>query len=183
MKKLIIFDFFGVIGGELSPIWFSKYYKKEEALILKDKYFIPADNGEYDIKETIEHMASDLGHSYEEIYEDFKKSATINYELLDYILELRKKYNVALLSNAADGIFDMFFPNLDINKYFDKVFISAKFHMQKPNLDFYKLCIDSFDTKFDEIYMIDDNPKNLKEIHKLGIKGILYSSNKDVFIF
>ena len=43
--RLIIFDFFGVLGGEISTKWFNKHFSSEEATRLKNKYFIPADNG------------------------------------------------------------------------------------------------------------------------------------------
>ena len=181
MKRLIIFDFFGVLGGELSPKWFGRHFNEEEAKVLKDKYFIPADNGEYTIVETLERMAGDLGFKYEDILNEFKENVYRNEELFNYLIKLRKNNTVALLSNAALGIFDLFYPGLDLNKYFDKVFISAENHMQKPHFEFYELCMNSFDTKFDEVYMIDDNLKNIKDIHQIGIKGIQYFNNNDLF--
>ena len=50
MNRLIIFDFFGVLGGELSPKWFKNHFEENLAVELKNKYFIPADNGIYTIK-------------------------------------------------------------------------------------------------------------------------------------
>ena len=37
MKKLYIFDCFGVICGEIAPIWFANRYGEEQANILKTK--------------------------------------------------------------------------------------------------------------------------------------------------
>ncbi len=181
MKRLIIFDFFGVLGGELSPKWFGRHFNEEEAKVLKDKYFIPADNGEYTIVETLERMAGDLGFKYEDILNEFKENVYRNEELFNYLIKLRKNNTVALLSNAALGIFDLFYPNLDLNKYFDKVFISAYHNMQKPDLNFYLKAINSFDNEFDEIYMIDDNIKNICHLNEINVKGILYKNNKDLF--
>ena len=126
-------------------------------------------------------MSNDLGFTYDEIYNDFKSSISTNYELFDYILKLKKNNKVALLSNAVIGLFEMFYKDLDLNKYFDKVFISAYHKMQKPDFKFYNLCVDSFNQKFDEIYMIDDNIKNIKDLDKIGIKGIQYFDNKKLF--
>ena len=64
-------------------------------------------------------------------------------------------------------------------KWFDKVFISSKYKIKKPNKAFYKLCINSFN-EYADIYMVDDNILNL-DISDLGIKGILYKSNEDLF--
>ncbi len=181
MKRLIIFDFFGVLGGELSPKWFSNHFEDSKAKELKEKYFVPADNGEYTIVETLERIANDLGYKYEDVLSEFKENVFTNSELFSYIEKLRKNNTVALLSNAALGIFDLFYPGLDIYKYFDKVFISAEHHMQKPHFEFYLLCVNSFDTKFDEIYMIDDNIKNIKDLGEIGIEGIRYTDNASLF--
>ncbi len=181
MNRLIIFDFFGVLGGELSPKWFSRHFDEKKAKELKDKYFVPADNGEFTIVETLEHIANDLGFKYEDILNEFKENVYMNNELFNYIQDLRKNNTVALLSNAALGIFDLFYPNLDLNKYFDKVFISAEHHMQKPNFEFYLLCKNSFNKQFDEVYMIDDNIKNIKDLSKIDIKGIQYFNNDELF--
>lgn len=181
MNRLIIFDFFGVIGGELSPKWFKNHFEENKAIELKNKYFIPADNGIYTIEETINNMASDLGFTYDAILNEFKLNVSLNNELLDYIMKLRKNNKVILLSNAAKGIFELFYPNINLEEYFDKVFISAYHNMQKPDLNFYLKAINSFDNEFDEIYMIDDNIKNICHLNEINVKGILYKNNKDLF--
>lgn len=179
--RLIIFDFFGVLGGEMSPKWFKKHFELEEALRLKDKYFIPADNGVYTIYETLEHIASDLGFTYEEVVEGFKENVKVNNELFQYVLKLKENNTVSLLSNAAIGIFDLFYPDVNVYKYFDKVFISSEYHMQKPDPKFYLECVNSFDYKFKEVFMIDDNYKNIKDLDKINIKGIQYKNNEELF--
>ena len=180
-KRLIIFDYFGVLGGELSPKWFGRHFSEEEAKILKDKYFVPADNGDYTITETFSRIANDLGFDYDLILNEFKENVSINYELFDYIKKLRKNNTVALLSNAAKGIFELFYPSVNLEETFDKVFISSNYHMQKPQFRFYNLCRDSFETDFDEVYMIDDNIKNIKELDKIKIRGIQYINNEELF--
>jgi len=180
-KRLIIFDYFGVLGGELSPKWFQRHFSLEEAKTLKDKYFVPADYGDYSITETFMRIASDLGFDYDQILNEFKENVSINYELFDYIKKLRKNNTVALLSNAAKGIFELFYPSVDLNNTFDKVFISSNYHMQKPEFEFYNLCKNSFDIKFDEVYMIDDNIKNIKDLNQIDIKGIQYINNEELF--
>ena len=181
MSTLIIFDFYGVIGGEIAPKWFRNHFEQPLADELKSKYFIPADQGLYTFSETLEMMAKDLGFSYDEILKEMLSYVRVNNELLDYILKLRKNNDVALLSNAAKGIYDILFPNLVLEDYFDKLFISAYHNMQKPDLKFYNLCVNSFNKNYDEIYMIDDNIKNISHLDVIGIKGILYSNNEKLF--
>ena len=72
---------------------------------------------------------------------------------------------------------------------FDFCFLSAILFMPPlvaigrvlPDLSFCRLLVNSFDQKFDEIYMIDDSEKNLKNLDKLNIKGILYTNNEKLF--
>ena len=37
MEKVILFDFFGVISSEVSPIWFKRYFNEEAAKIVKEE--------------------------------------------------------------------------------------------------------------------------------------------------
>ena len=181
MNNLIIFDFYGVIGGELAPRWFKNHFDNDKASILKDKYFVPADKGLFTFKETISNMAKDLGLNYDDIINEFKSYVRLNTKLLDYIKMLRKKNNVALLSNAAEGIYELFFPELKFNDYFDKVFLSYKEKLIKPDFKFYELCRNSFNKKFDTVIMIDDNINNVKDLDKIGIIGIQYKNNEELF--
>ena len=144
-KVLFLFDFYGVLSSEIAPKWFSNHIKdEEEASILKNKYFEPADLGKYTFKETIDRMAHDLGYNSIDILEEMKSYAKLNIELLNKILELKKKNKVGLLSNAAIGIFDLLFPDLDFHIYFDKAFVSCDYKIKKPDLKFYNLAIDQF---------------------------------------
>ena len=34
-KKLIVFDFFGVISSEIAPVWLRKYFNEEDAKRIK----------------------------------------------------------------------------------------------------------------------------------------------------
>jgi len=179
-NRLIIFDFFGVLGGEISPRWFRNHFPLEEAVALKDMYLDPADLGEYSVYDVIHKLSINYSIPEEDIKKEWKSYAKRNDELFDYILKLRKNNKVALLSNASEGIFDLIYPT-DFNKYFDKAFISCEHKMKKPDVKFYELCVNSFDTKFDEIYMIDDNTKNLNHLGEIGIHGIQYKNNQELF--
>ena len=110
MNRLIIFDFFGVIGAEISPRWFKKHFKDDEALVLKDKYFEPADLGIYTIDETLDRISLDFNIDKNEIIEEWKSYVKPNNLLLDKILKLKVNNKVALLSNAAKGIFELLYP-------------------------------------------------------------------------
>ena len=181
-KRLILFDFYGVLSSEIAPKWFSNHIKdKNEANILKNRYFEPADLGIFTFKETIDLMAKDLGFNSLDILNEMKSYAKLNMELFNKILELKEKNTIGLLSNAAIGIFDILYPELDFNLYFDKVFISCDYKIKKPDLRFYNLAVEAFNSDFSEIYFIDDNISNIKVLENTKIKGILYKNNEQLF--
>ena len=183
MSKLFIFDFFGVLSGEIANRFFLNHYNPDIALKIKDKYFKPADIGNITFTETIKKISSDIGINYEAILEEFKNYGIINEELFKYILKLKKNTNnhIALLSNAPKDLHKLLYSKINLSDYFEKIYISGQQGISKPDLKFYELCVNSFNEKFDEIFMIDDSSKNLKELDKINIKGILYTSNKELF--
>ena len=181
MSRLFIFDFFGVLSGEIANRFFLNHYDKDIALIRKDSYFKPADVGLITFTETIKKISIDLGIKYEEILEEFKRYGVVNGELFKYILKLKKNNHIALLSNAPKDLLNLLFSQINLSDYFEKIYISGQQGISKPDLKFYERCVNSFEQKFDEIYMIDDSEKNLKDLDKINIKGILYTSNDELF--
>ena len=77
--------------------------------------------------------------------------------------------HVALLSNAPKDLHKLLYSQINLNEYFERVYISGQQGLFKPDLKFYELLVNSFDQKFDEIYMIDDSEKNLKNLDKINI--------------
>ena len=72
MSKLFIFDFFGVLSGEIANRFFLNHYNQDIALKIKDEYFKPADIGLITFTETIKKISVDIGIKYEDIFEEFK---------------------------------------------------------------------------------------------------------------
>ena len=183
MSKLFIFDFFGVLSGEIANKFCFNHFNKEDALRKKDDYFSSADVGEKTFEDILQQMSKDLNICYDDTLQEFKNYGKINSELFEYILKLKNnnKNHIALLSNAPKDLHKLLFPQIDLNKYFEKIFISGQQGISKPNLKFYEICVKSFNIDFDEIYMIDDSEKNLKNLDKLNIKSILFKTNEELY--
>ena len=111
---------------------------------------------------------------------ELEKLVVPHRELYPIIEKLKAVADVALLSNAFEGHAENVLDKFNINHLFDKVFPSYKYKMVKPNLDFYKLCVDSFAKSYDEIYMVDDTDQNLAHISEIGIIPIKYDSVESV---
>lgn len=180
MRNLIIFDCFGVVLGEIAPVWFSAKFGRTIGEKLKNKYFAAGDSGEKDIDQIIDEIHSELGISRETIIEEWTNLLVVNEFALECIALLRKNNVVAMLSNAPSGLFEKILMKQHIFDCFDKVFISGDMKVAKPAEEAYLQCINAFDEKFSKIYMVDDNIKNLCGLEKLKIVPILYKNNNDL---
>ncbi len=175
-NKLIIFDCFGVIFGEIAPIFFEKYFSPEKAAELKEKFFVPADLGEVTLDELFENMSKEINIDKKRIIKEWNELIVLNEEIIPFIEELHKNNTVILLSNAPLGFVEKLMSEYRLEHLFDKMFISCNLKMSKPNPEIYRHCVNSFDKKFDKVYMIDDNLKNLEPLTQLGITPVHFTS-------
>ena len=174
-KTLVIFDCFGVICGEIAPYIFAKYFKdEEEAKRLKDEFCHPADLGEITADQMFTKIAERIGITKAHLIEEWESYICYNADIEPILSALSEKADMALLSNAMDGLAEGCLEKFGFGKYFDKIFLSFRHRVAKPDPAYYKLCVDSFGKEYDEIFMIDDNPKNLAPLPALGIKGVLF---------
>lgn len=183
MKKLIIFDCFGVIFDEVAPPFIRKYLPEKEAAELKEKLFVPADRGEISYEQLLENMAEALGLEKEEMIMQWNSLFRLREEIVPYIERLKEKNKIALLSNAPEGVVEKLFKKHDLERLFDKMVISSQIRMAKPDNEIYQYCVSLFEENFEEIYMIDDNLKNLEKLSEIGIKPIHYKGTESLKIF
>jgi len=177
MADLILCDCFGVVLDEVAVPWFHEHFKdQKQADELKAKFFDRIDLGYVPLEDAFIEMEKELGYDRKELAEDWNRRIRLREDVLAYLQSLRAKGNkLVLVSNAGKpfmyGIVDTF----DFKTHFDKIFLSCDYRMAKPDPKFYQLVLSAYDEKFDHIYMIDDNPKNLMPLESLGVKGILYT--------
>ena len=60
--------------------------------------------------------------------------------------------------------------------------ISCYLRMAKPDPAIYQYAVSQMGKEYDEIFMIDDNIKNVENLHEIGIKGIQYNGVHDLEI-
>lgn len=175
-NKLIIFDCFGVIFEEIAPPFFNNHFEKEEAAILKEKFFVPADLGEVTVDELFTSMANELNMDKSQIEKEWQELIRLKPEMPPIIKRLKENADIALLSNAPLGFVENLFEEYNLTGLFDRMFISCNLKMAKPDLEIYKYVLSEFKNNYDGIYMIDDNWGNLEQLHKIGITPIHFRS-------
>lgn len=105
---------------------------------------------------------------------------------LELLKELRKKYNVYLLSNTNPIIMewahsDKFSPTGEIlSDYFDMMFCSYEIGHTKPSKESFEAVIDGAKLNPAETLFLDDGQSNLDMAQKFGFKTYLVDQEEDL---
>ena len=181
MKKiLVMFDCFGVLCDTVLTRHLEGKATKEEIRAFTNTVAKDADLGILSREKFLCEMAKVAKSSLNEVDEGLKNLCSLHEDLISLINQIREFADVAVLSNAFYGHAEMIIDGFDIRKNFDKVFISCYCGVAKPDPRFYRLCVDSFEKEYDEIYMVDDSDKNLAPLKDLGIIPVKYTCVEDV---
>ena len=176
MNNLYLFDCFGVVVTDVSGVWMKQHFNDEEKHYIVNNIFRRVDTGKISQQEMFEELSERYGMPAETIWKDWEQVLNVKWDTIELIRQLREQGGtVALLSNASVEYIDYIFDKFDLRKYFDKLFVSARYGVAKPDAEFYQLCVNSFADKFDKIYFTDDNPVNLHNLEQFGITPILFT--------
>ncbi|MBQ8504257.1 MAG: HAD-IA family hydrolase [Clostridia bacterium] len=175
-NKLIIFDCFGVIFDEVAPVFLRRHLSADTVDEIKEKLFVPADMGEITYDELLINMEREIGIPKEQFLPEWEALFRIKDDTVNAIRALHKENDIALLSNAPTGVVEGLIEKYDLHDLFDKTVISCNIHMAKPDIEIYRYCVSLFNREYDEIYMIDDNLKNLEQLPSLGITPIHFEN-------
>lgn len=176
MKKLIIFDFFGVISSEVFPIWAKKYFSPTEMKMIRKDIIEKSDKGLITETEMFSQLSKKVGETSDKILNDWLETAVINEETINLIENLRKKYKVALLSNAPGEFLNRILKRIDTNKLFDCMVISSEENIAKPDKEIFKLLLLKMDIQATDAIFIDDNIVNVDAAKSIGIDAILFEN-------
>ncbi len=183
-NRLIIFDCFGVIFEEVAPVFLRRHLPAETVDEIKDKLFIPADLGLVTHEELLRNMADEIGLPLEGVKTEWESLFIIKEDTVTAIKQLKENSDIALLSNAPLGVVENLIEKHNLSTLFDNTLISCNVGLAKPDPEFYHRCVSLFGKEYDEIYMIDDSPKNLEVLPSIGIKPILFRTVQDIeFLF
>lgn len=197
-QKYLILDFGRVLAGPISGNWFitpnfSKYIdiKKFDINKLtetKNKYSYTIDavikteeeeyeafselyekilegqNLEINSKEIAKKLAYDFVYNDEkyELYSDVKEN----------LERLQKEYKLILLSDNWPCVYRIM-KLWDIEKYFDKIYVSSIYGCRKSDKTFFDYPIKDYDIKVNEALFVDDNIELLQIAEEKGLIPIL----------
>jgi len=101
----------------------------------------------------------------------------MDYELLEFINNLRSSVRTGLLSNAWLGTranITKHWGSLD--PYFDVVIFSAEAGMRKPTPEFFRWLLEKLGANPEEAIFVDDYSENIKAARALGLRTVKFCS-------
>ncbi|MCR4260884.1 MAG: HAD family phosphatase [Candidatus Colwellbacteria bacterium] len=180
MKKVIIFDFFGVICSEVAPRWIQKRLPAANAEELREKYIRPVDLGKNSDEELFQTLGGMTGLEPSEVLDEWQELVAIDTDLVTYIKELKKFTRIALCSNAWTNFIRPILDSNNLNQLFDVITISGEIGYAKPDKEIYLATIKSLNVSPSDCIFVDDNPKNIAVAQVLGMTGVLFTSVADL---
>jgi len=122
----------------------------------------------------------DIIHAWNAMLLDLPK------ERLEFLLELKSKYNTVLLSNTNNIHLDHFHKELlsvhnkeSLNTYFKKVYFSCDMGMRKPDAEIFETLCKNEGFSPQETLFIDDSVQHVEGAKSIGIQAHLLDVKKD----
>ncbi len=189
MIKTIVFDVGGVITFTEFPILYRNFAKRIGLPfgtfdVQYHKDLPELFTGETTLEDLWNHLKEKGGNpdlDYKAIWlEEAKSLRRTNDELVTVIDELRKKYNLGILSNLTPTrhVLD---EEINLYSHFDFTVLSFKEGCKKPDPKIYNLTLERAGVKPEEILFIDDREEMVKAAEALGMQSIQYKDNEQLF--
>lgn len=177
MIKAIIFDLFGVLVTDALELLVTGLKATQPEVADQVVRLVVASNaGTIPHEESREMIAELLGITLDEYARRVRGGEVRNEELFNYVLELRKTYKTALLSNAGTRSLEVRFAPGELNNYFDAVVVSAVIGFAKPEARAYEIVAEKLGVRLDECVMIDDRELYCEGARAIGMQSVLYQS-------
>lgn len=136
-----------------------------------------ADYGYITYEEYVQLISEAVGITPEEAKEIFHQKHIRNEPLIGFVRSLRAQYKTGLLSNVGVQAMSLIFTPEELEELFDAVTLSGEVGVVKPSPEIYEITAQRLGLLSDECVMIDDIPRNVEGAERVGMRGILYSSN------
>ena len=192
--KLIVFDIDDTLYDEIDYV---KSGYKEIAKIVENKYHL---HDIYDklmklfeksSKNVFNRLFDELNISYLDedimnfvnIYRNHMPNIKLSNDVIKTLTELKKSYQLAIVSDGNYNTQLLKCKALDLDKYFDEIILTDKYGKDytKPSIKSFELLCRKFNIVLSNIYYIADNPNKDFYISKYGIKTIRYYNKNGIY--
>ncbi len=98
----------------------------------------------------------------------------IDPRIVTLIKKLKTKYKTVLLTNAHHEFIEPLLQSSGLDKLFDKVVISSKVGIIKPDPRIFQLTLDELGIRAQEVLFIDDQTRHIEAARTVGLQAIYY---------
>lgn len=188
MTKLLIFDFWGTLienGVRPSPskqiryflrvrMPFSEFITTFEHTFMTKK-FDSLKEGFEEVTEAFNVRVPDF--VYDKMVGMWNKFSILSKpfeDTLEALEQLKKEYKIVLLSNTDNFSLRQVMDKFDLEKYFDKIYLSCETGLLKSNTDSFKQVLKDMKMKEEDALMIGDSPQSdLKGAEAANVPAVL----------
>ena len=176
MIKAIIFDCFGVLITDVLQVLKNELAVYDVQGAADIKGIVAAANlGIISRDESNAKVAEILGISVADYRAKISGGEARDDALFSYIVELRKIYKTAMLSNISVDSLERRFTKAELDKYFDEVIVSGEVGFAKPSPEIYEIAADRLGLRCDECVFVDDRDMFVEAARGVGMNAFVYT--------
>ncbi|HEY90109.1 MAG TPA: HAD family phosphatase [Thermoflexia bacterium] len=188
LTRAILFDFGGVLWRDVDRQARARWARElgMESMALEERIFespalARAMLGEISSAEMWREIGVILGldeTQSRQLGENFFRGGQLNEKLLDFARQLRRHYQVGILSNAWDDARVDFTERLGLGEIFELLVISAEEGVAKPDPRIYQVAVERLGLRPPEVVFLDDRLENVAAARQFGMRAVHYQDNR-----
>lgn len=155
-----------------SPDEIKLYFMKSGLEVLYDGGKISTKTFYTKIKKDLKHKAD-----FYEFKRIWNEIFTLKKPMIELLKKLKKSHRIVLISNTNAMHFEYIHERYDFFKHFDKIILSFKERVRKPDERIYKIAMQACRAKAHEIFYIDDREDLTSAARELGIHVFTFKNN------
>ena len=178
--KAIVLDMYGVIVKQTGED-FVPYIQQTFPDLSTEEIYTPwfrANIGEISSLEVWKSIG--FQGDLESIEEAYLKTIELSDGFIDFILNVKPKYKLAIMSNDSSRWSRYLRGKFDIDKYFDVISISGDLKMKKPDERIFQYTMEKLGVNAEDCFYVDDRRSNLGAANRIGMNTVLFNS-RNVF--
>jgi glucose-1-phosphatase len=137
-----------------------------------------AQKGEISRDELMTYIRGELNLSpdaYPDLEDRFFAGDQVDYELVDFIRDLKTRYKIGIISNAWPEVAEVL-DRWGIRDAFEHIVGSGDVGIMKPDPAIYHLSLDGLGIHPEEAVFVDDFLHNIEGAHQVGMKGVHFKN-------
>jgi len=174
--KAVILDMYGVIVKDTGDGFYGfvnrTFPKLETAYMYKE--WDRANIGEITSLEVLRLFG--YKDNLEKVEKEYLDSIEINKDFYDFVLEARKHYKLALISNDISNWSKFLRDKYKLNEYFDVITVSGDIKIKKPDKRIFEYTLERLNCKASDAMYVDDRRSNLSAAKAIGMEAVLFNS-------